>query len=753
MSTTAQETLRTPLPTDGRQSFLSFEEWQAEEKLKQPVEPVKEATASSSASTTEAVDNVTTDAHTTTESSTQQPTSTPASTQIPSPDASDKKDRFNHASFDCAASVVAANAEAKGTSNILKSTKDYYMLNPCSAASKFVIVELCNDILIDTIQLANYELFSGVFREVSLSVSAKYPPGAEGWTLLKNATAANVRKTQVIAVDNPLIWTRYLRIDMLSFYGNEFYCPLSLVRIFGKTMMEELKQEEADSNNARAIATATEPPRPPILIVPTPVMIEHDKLEALSLNMAEDFIPISSALEAVSIDVEVVTATAERLSTTRPTVLVPPAREAKQQRVEPGRGVCLKPVLQLRYPTSGAKLEGLTKADAQPTPEAARRVFQSREQAASATDAAAQKPAASSPPPPPQTQESIYKQINKRLNILESNATLAMRYVEAQSALLARSFVQLSASQAKHLTEFLQHVNATIVARTESLRQDYQDLYMTAMANLEGTRRRQEKDLSSTNRQLDGLTTELVFFKRLTVFQSILSMLLLVLIFTGRTSNIDLGQQLNRALSRHSTPGSPMLSNNGSTRMRWPSASQSWRQHLRFVSSPANVDQHPLYSFPIEQITRPTTPTSTVAPGKFVGFGRAETQSTPHLVHTDDLGAEHGAEQQAIRPRARRSISETQADDYYLDVRGQGYEHEHERGRESSSAGRSDGKEDADDTHYWDFDDRPPSPSDTAELGPPLAPTGTATAAYPSPRASAEPEERASSHALRADVA
>src|SRR5205807_54359 len=55
----------------------------------------------------------------------------------------------NYASLDCAASILKANTEAQGASAILSENKDYYMLNKC-AAEKFIIVELCEDILISS---------------------------------------------------------------------------------------------------------------------------------------------------------------------------------------------------------------------------------------------------------------------------------------------------------------------------------------------------------------------------------------------------------------------------------------------------------------------------------------------------------------------------------------------------------------------------------------------------------------------------
>lgn len=154
-----------------------------------------------------------------------------------------RKERFNYASFDCAATVLKTNPQCAGASAILAESKEMYMLNECRAPSKFIVLELCEDILVDTIALANYEFFSSIFRTFRVSVADRYPPKPGQWKELGTYEALNTRDIQAFPVQNPLIWTRYLKIEFLSHYGNEFYCPLSLVRVHGTTMMEEYKAE------------------------------------------------------------------------------------------------------------------------------------------------------------------------------------------------------------------------------------------------------------------------------------------------------------------------------------------------------------------------------------------------------------------------------------------------------------------------------------------------------------------------------
>lgn len=157
------------------------------------------------------------------------------------------KERFNYASFDCAATVLKTNSQAKSSSSVLVEHKDSYMLNECSAQNKFVIVELCDDILVDTIVLANYEFFSSMFRHFRVSVSDRYPVKMDRWRALATFEARNSRDIQPFLVTEPQIWARYLRIEFLTHYGNEYYCPLSLVRVHGTTMMEQFRRDEEEA--------------------------------------------------------------------------------------------------------------------------------------------------------------------------------------------------------------------------------------------------------------------------------------------------------------------------------------------------------------------------------------------------------------------------------------------------------------------------------------------------------------------------
>ncbi|KAK7207771.1 UNC-like C-terminal-domain-containing protein [Myxozyma melibiosi] len=154
------------------------------------------------------------------------------------------KNKTNYASFDCASTIIKTNSEMRGASSILVENKDSYMLNPCNAPNKFVIIELCQAILIHTIAIANYEFFSSMVREFRVSVSERYPVKASGWKVIGRFEAANVREVQNFEIEIPQIFAKFLRIEFLSHWGQEFYCPLSVVRVHGITEMEEYKYQE-----------------------------------------------------------------------------------------------------------------------------------------------------------------------------------------------------------------------------------------------------------------------------------------------------------------------------------------------------------------------------------------------------------------------------------------------------------------------------------------------------------------------------
>ena len=140
----------------------------------------------------------------------KQPLAAPAHFRVPI------TDRFNFASSDCSARVHYAHNSARSVSSLLSSKKDRYMLSPCNTPeNKYIVVELCDFIRIDTVQLANFEFFSGVFKDFTIHVAPAYDENLENWTFAGIYRARNIRGIQV-----KCLW---LNLNLASADGGNYY--------------------------------------------------------------------------------------------------------------------------------------------------------------------------------------------------------------------------------------------------------------------------------------------------------------------------------------------------------------------------------------------------------------------------------------------------------------------------------------------------------------------------------------------------
>ncbi|XP_061859661.1 SUN domain-containing ossification factor isoform X2 [Colius striatus] len=153
-----------------------------------------------------------------------------------------QKNRNNYASVECGAKILAANPEAKSTSAILMENMDLYMLNPCSTKIWFV-VELCEPVQVKQLDIANHELFSSTPKDFLVSISDRYPTNK--WIKLGTFHARDERNVQSFPLDEQM-YAKYVKVELISHFGSEHFCPLSLIRVFGTSMVEEY-EEIADS--------------------------------------------------------------------------------------------------------------------------------------------------------------------------------------------------------------------------------------------------------------------------------------------------------------------------------------------------------------------------------------------------------------------------------------------------------------------------------------------------------------------------
>ncbi|XP_021121071.1 SUN domain-containing ossification factor isoform X3 [Heterocephalus glaber] len=126
---------------------------------------------------------------------------------------------------------------------------DLYMLNPCSTKIWFVI-ELCEPIQVKQLDIANYELFSSTPKDFLVSISDRYPTNK--WIKLGTFHGRDERNVQSFPLDEQMyakyvkMFIKYIKVELVSHFGSEHFCPLSLIRVFGTSMVEEY-EEIADS--------------------------------------------------------------------------------------------------------------------------------------------------------------------------------------------------------------------------------------------------------------------------------------------------------------------------------------------------------------------------------------------------------------------------------------------------------------------------------------------------------------------------
>ncbi|KAK6113373.1 Sad1 / UNC-like C-terminal family protein [Brugia pahangi] len=148
----------------------------------------------------------------------------------------------NYASKECGAKVLFSNDEAENKNAILNEKEaDDYMRNPCERAEhKWLIIELCETIQPTVLEIANFELFSSGPQNIRILGSERYP--SNEWMALGDFVVENNREIQRFSI-TARSYVKFLRLELLSHYGREHYCTLSLVRLLGISMVDEYEAE------------------------------------------------------------------------------------------------------------------------------------------------------------------------------------------------------------------------------------------------------------------------------------------------------------------------------------------------------------------------------------------------------------------------------------------------------------------------------------------------------------------------------
>ncbi|ORX35750.1 UNC-like C-terminal-domain-containing protein [Kockovaella imperatae] len=152
---------------------------------------------------------------------------------------------YNFASPDCSARVQSSSPQTQHASSLLSKSRDKYMLTPCKADQHWVVIELCDEIRVEAVQISMWEFFSGIIKDVRLSGGNDDGDGDDlGFVEIGNFTTKNARGSQTFFLPSPTPFHRFLRLDFASYYGTEYYCPVSQVKVFGMNQLDAFRWEQ-----------------------------------------------------------------------------------------------------------------------------------------------------------------------------------------------------------------------------------------------------------------------------------------------------------------------------------------------------------------------------------------------------------------------------------------------------------------------------------------------------------------------------
>lgn len=461
------------------------------------------------------------------------------------------KERFSYSSFDAGATILKAGPQAKNAKAILVENKDSYMLLECAAQNKYVIVELSDDILIDTIVIANFEFFSSMIRHFRVSVSDRYPVKMDKWREVGIFEAANSRDIQAFLVQNPQIWAKYVRLEFITHYGNEYYCPVSLLRVHGSRMLDSWKDSETNredeaheeeeilaiSTATTATITTTQPS-----VVATETNAKSAGEEVTPPELATTSLPLLDEgpfyhLVATCAASPTPTGDGNKSGDAGPGPTGEgPKRPAKDGSSEPdavtqdttrsdgtqGRDGSNAPPVKQTEPTkpTADNAQASESADAAASGSGTGKSRSSWTSSASAAT--------------PTVQGSFFNSITKRLQQVESNLTLSLKYVEDQSRVMQDALQRTEQKQVQKLTRFLGDLNHTVLAEMRNVREQYEQIWQSTVLALESQREQSERDIVALSTRLNLLADEVVFQKRMAIVQAILLLSCLFLVIFSR---------------------------------------------------------------------------------------------------------------------------------------------------------------------------------------------------------------------------
>ncbi|WVQ80238.1 hypothetical protein IAT38_002343 [Cryptococcus sp. DSM 104549] len=523
----------------------------SKEKVTNSSEPTGKASQHAALST----DSKAESSSSTSQSSSQQPSASPPA----------HHNRYNYASPDCSARIHSSSPQTQHASSLLHKSRDRYMLTPCKAKEHWVVVELCDEIRVEAIEVAVWEFFSGVVREVRVSVggededdedegsqtSSDVKGRGNQWKEVGSFIGKNVRGSQTFTLSSPTSFHRFIRLDFPSYYGTEYYCPVSQLKAYGMNQMEAFKWEQKqlsmgskekeknrDLNKERELEERRERER-----------LEKDKkekedrerqeqrekeldeLEKLLRAQAGLLVPEDTLTESVILssiaeeNTPVATSTPpEATSTVSSSSASEPSHSPSAVNASTSSlsaNVTASPNTSV---SSSVSLSSVSLSSVSSKP----------------ADTTTSPPATSStysrtPPPRSDSSESIYAFIIRRLNALEGNSSLVARYIEEQAKVMRLMLKRVEGGWDDWKSEW----EGEDRGRWEQERMRQEDRLGKVVSQLEQQRVAFEHERRAIQTQLRVLSDELSYERRRGIAMLFIMIVVIVLGVSTRSSTID----------------------------------------------------------------------------------------------------------------------------------------------------------------------------------------------------------------------
>lgn len=424
-----------------------------------------------------------------------------------------------------------------------------------------------------------------MIRTFRVTVSDRYPLKTEKWKDIGVYEARNSRDIQAFLIENPQIWARYIRIEFLSHYGNEYYCPLSLVRVHGTRMLESWKESESIGEdddaeeddpemrfeneavakvieeeerrnaeirsaavkmvqNAQATAIAkSDAAEKALLENGTSPWIKYSFPMANSTNtpiMDDICLPEQAHVQEPSSQTSEAlrTATPEPSSADRSITMDANVLSKRSDAMESGSDKTSTTKVPTPVTSIASHMNGTaSSSDSVVVPSSQQVTTQpSKTQIATSTLKNKTSSISSSSSASPTQQESFFKAVSRRLQLLETNSTLSLRYIEEQSKILREAFAKVEKKQTQKSTTFLDTLNNTVLAELRGFRQQYDEIWQSTIISLESQKEESRREIFAISARLNILADEVVFQKRMSIVQSVLLLLCLGLVIFSRVS-------------------------------------------------------------------------------------------------------------------------------------------------------------------------------------------------------------------------